>query len=381
MYTYRDKPLPMTPYKRIVHLSSVHYLFDTRIFHKECKSLSQAGYDVSLIVQHDSTESIDGIHIIPVPRNTGKYWRMIKTSYQVYRKALTQKADLYHFHDPELIPYGLLLKKKGYKVIYDVHEDVPNDILTKGYIPKPFRKIISYLMNKFEIWASGHFDHIITVNKTTSRFENLNSTSVKNYPDLQSLPTNDNLSEKEDPIVTYIGSITEIRCAVEMVEAVNIVGQKRKVKLIMGGNISPKSLLFQLKRLDGWHNTDYRGWVNREEIVEIMSKTKVGLVVLKPIPNHLDALATKLLEYLALGVPVISSDLSLHREIIEKNNCGIIINSNNAQEIADAIQWFLEHPIEATEMGERGRRYVLKNMNWNMEKKKLLSVYNNILMK
>lgn len=367
--------------KRIVHLSSVHYLFDTRIFHKECKSLSLAGYEVSLIAQHDKSEIIDGIHIIPVPRNTGKYSRILKTSYQVYRKALSQKADLYHFHDPELIPYGLLLKKKGYKVIYDVHENVSNDILTKEYIPKPFRKIIASLFNKFEMWAARHFDHIITVTKTAPRFEAFNSTAVKNYPELQSLPSNINRSDKTAPIVSYIGNITELRCAVEMVKAINIVGEKRNVKLVLGGNIAPESLLDELKKLSGWHYTDYRGWLQREEIVEVISKTRVGLVVLKPIPNHLDALATKLLEYLALGVPVISSDLALHRDIIERNNCGIIVDPNDLQEISKAILWFLDHPLEASEMGKRGQEYVLNNMTWDLEKEKLLRVYNNVLTK
>lgn len=371
----------MTSPKRIVHLSSVHYLFDTRIFHKECKSLYRAGYDVSLIVQHDKSETIDGIHIIPVPLNSGKYARMIKTGYQVYRKALAQKADLYHFHDPELIPYGLLLKGKGCKVIYDVHENVSNDILTKEYIPKPFRKIIAFLMNKFEMWASGHFDHIITVTKTAHRFETLNSTAVKNYPELQSLPSNISHPDKTDPIVTYIGNITELRCAIEMVEAVNIVGKKRKVKLVLGGNVAPESLLDKLKKLNGWNFTDYIGWLEREQIVEIMSKTRVGLVVLKPIPNHLDALATKLLEYLALGVPVISSDLALHRDIIEKNDCGIVVNHNDIQEISDGILWFLDHPLEAGEMGKRGQEYVLNNMTWDQEKDKLLRAYNTVLTK
>lgn len=129
--------------KKICILTSVHPVFDTRIFHKQAKTLAKAGYDVTLVVQHDRAETLKGVKILPLERPANRLSRMLKTTWQVWQKAIKQRAAIYHFHDPELIPVGLLLKLQGKKVIYDVHEDVPSQILTKHWIAKPLRKTIA----------------------------------------------------------------------------------------------------------------------------------------------------------------------------------------------------------------------------------------------
>lgn len=129
--------------KKIVHLSSAHPCFDIRIFVKECKTLAQQGYEVVLVVPHDQDEVVDEIKINSVAKPKGRRERMFKTALGVYRAALKEDADLYHFHDPELIPFGIMLRVRGKKVIYDVHEDLPRQILTKPWINPFLRRILS----------------------------------------------------------------------------------------------------------------------------------------------------------------------------------------------------------------------------------------------
>ena len=143
--------------EKIVHLSSVHSPNDPRIFSKQCKSLAKSGYDVVLVVPHDQDEVIGGVQIksVPVPEN--RFERATKTMWQVYNAASKENAAVYHFHDPELIFVGMLLRMKGAKVIYDVHEDYITSILQKGYLPKGIRRFLASGIQVFEKMARKLF--------------------------------------------------------------------------------------------------------------------------------------------------------------------------------------------------------------------------------
>src|SRR5664280_1729700 len=147
---------------KVCILTTVHSPFDIRIFQKEAKSLVKAKYDVTIIAQHDKEEIIDGVNIINLQKPRNRITRMTKTVLSAYRKALQIDADIYHFHDPELIPIGLLLKKRGKHVIYDVHEDYYEDIKLKRWLPDYFRTLVAVIFKKYELFASRKFDAIIT---------------------------------------------------------------------------------------------------------------------------------------------------------------------------------------------------------------------------
>ena len=111
---------------RIVHLTSAHPSSDIRIFHKECKCLARAGYDVTLVAPGERDEMIDGVAVKAIPQSGSRYARMLLGPLRVLKTAWQLGPAVYHFHDPELIPVGIILRslRRG-KVIYDVHEDVP----------------------------------------------------------------------------------------------------------------------------------------------------------------------------------------------------------------------------------------------------------------
>src|SRR5580704_6176866 len=98
---------------RVVHLTSVRGPRDMRVFYKECRSLVRAGYAVTLIAPGTEEQLVDGVSIHAVPRLKSRLFRMTLTAWRVYQKALRQAADVYHFHDPELVPLGLLLRLRG----------------------------------------------------------------------------------------------------------------------------------------------------------------------------------------------------------------------------------------------------------------------------
>ena len=154
---------------KICHFTSVHPIDDIRIFHKECVSLAANGYDVTLIACgenafEDVVEGVKRISLSVPVKN--RLQRFFKRSKAVYKKAIEVNADIYHFHDPELIPIGLKLKKNWKKVIFDSHEDVPNQILAKEWLPSFIRKLVSFVYRKYETMAVKKFDGLITVTPT-----------------------------------------------------------------------------------------------------------------------------------------------------------------------------------------------------------------------
>jgi len=363
---------------KICHITTVHPRFDTRIFHKELYSLSKFFNDICLLVADGKGNEIkDNIAIFDIGKPSDRKKRMFKSLFKVYKQAIAINADLYHFHDPELIPVGLRLKKTGKVVIYDIHEDVPRQILSKDYIKPFFRAIISKSFEIFENWAVKKFDAIITATPhIRNRFKKLNPNTV----DINNFPKLDELYEPVDWVnrkneICYIGGISRIRGIVELVKALEYVN----TTLHLAGNFESEKLKKEVMSLKGWKKVRYYGFVDRSKVKEILKNVKIGIVTLHPSQNYIYSLPVKMFEYMSAGIPVIASNFLLWREIIEKNNIGICVNPLNPKEIAKAINTLLNNDSLTREMGLKARKLVEEKYNWENEEKKLITLYSTIL--
>ena len=358
--------------KRICHITTVHQRYDVRIFHKECASLSLE-YNVNLIVADGrGDEKINNISIYDVwSGKSSRIRRMIKTTRKAYKKALDLECEVFHFHDPEFLIYGLKLQRKGKKVIYDVHEDVPKQILSKGYISPFFRKILSFIFSGIEKYVSSRLMAIITVTPTiNARFSKINkkSVNINNYPVIEGGKIN---PYKNRNGICYIGSISPIRGVREIIQSLGSVN----CILHLAGSFSSDLFKEELMAHKNWSKVKYYGLMDSKMALEITKNTLFGFVTFLPEPNHLDAQPNKMFEYMAAAIPVIASNFPLWKEIIEGNNCGICVNPLDPSEISNAIELLVDNPDIAETMGKNGYRAVVEKYNWEFERKKLLDLY------
>jgi glycosyltransferase involved in cell wall biosynthesis len=199
---------------------------------------------------------------------------------------------------------------------------------------------------------------------------NNNTIEVCNYPILEEFSVQSDWLKKNSEIC-YVGAITEIRGINEIIEAIS----KCNVRLNLAGNYTPVNLREELIKKEGWKKVNEYGFVGREEIANILSSSKIGLVTLYPQSNYLDSLPIKLFEYMIAGIPVIASDFPLWRKIIEEENCGICVNPKDPDKISEAINMLTSDDTLAYNMGQNGRKAALEKYNWKIEEKKLLYIY------
>ncbi|MCR9263552.1 MAG: glycosyltransferase family 4 protein [Flavobacteriaceae bacterium] len=360
---------------KVCHLTSVHQRFDIRIFKKECVSLSHFGFDVSLVVADGlDDEVVDNVKIYGVPKETSRIKRFIKATRNVYRKAIEIDADIYHFHDAELLPIGNKLKRLGKKVVFDSHEDLPRQILSKPYLPKYIRKSLAAILEKYEDYCCKKYDAIVTatpyINKRFLKINN-NSVNINNYPFLNEFNVEASNVSKQPNAICYIGGITKIRGLDYVVGAL----KKTEAKLELAGGISPNSYKDELTSKGGWEKVNYHGNVSREKVKEILNQSMAGIVTFLPVPNHINAQPNKLFEYMSSSIPVIASHYPLWKGIVERYDCGICVNPENSEEIVEAINYITANPLEAKRKGTNGRKAIEEVFNWEHEELKLQLLY------
>ena len=365
---------------KVLILSSVHRWDDTRIFHKQAKSLAKI-YDIELHAIADFKYKVfGGINIYGHKRSLKIFPFRIWLQYLII--ALRSGSKTVHLHDPDLIFLGVLLRILGKIVIYDVHEDMPGYIMDKTWIPKIFRQLISIFFDITERATSIFFSEIIVVTeKVGERFLRKNPVYICNYPSISNFPRNPNHKNKSNLFsIIYVGVITPRRGIVEVIQAVSHLNNKFKCQVNIIGPIPDANFEEYLKKLVLKSRIPFlfKGALSYNKAMIELYSADVGIVCIPPKPYFLESLPNKMFEYMIAGLPVICSNFPLWKDLIEKNNCGITVDPLNPTEITNAIQYLYSNPEYLKIMGMNGRKLVEEQFNWENEEEKLLKLYNKL---
>ena len=370
---------------KICHITSVHQRYDTRIFYKECQTLAKY-FQVNLIVNDEKEdEIINEVKIFSTnfsPKN--RYQRMFVSIRKIKRLALEIDAEIYHLHDPELLRIVRFLKRKKKKVIFDSHEDYVSTIGIKEWIPKIFRRIILLFYKKYEERIVKKLDGAIACyHQTKERYDNYieNVDLVFNFPIITNHnPKISTISENKN-VIGYAGQIAEQWSHHFLIQSFEYT--KNNVKYLLAGSADEEYLRI-LKGHKRWSNVDFKGKIHFDNVIEeIYYKSSIGVALLDYIPQCQTTVGnlsnTKLFEYMFYKLPVICTDFDLWRNIVEGENCGILVNPRKPEEIAKAIDFLCDNSEKAKQMGENGHNAIISKYNWENDSKKLLKVYEEII--
>lgn len=354
-----------------------HRAFDSRIFLKEARSLVQAGFDVSLVVPHEKDDERDGVRILSVPRHTKGWKKLVVCPWLVYRRAMKCPPDaVFQLHDSELLWVGVLMKLSGRQLIYDAHEDTPQQITYQHWIPKPLRKPYGWFYYLLEKLCGRWFNAIIIAEPVIAQyFPPSKTTLIRNFPILSQFPEPAHSYISRTKNVVYVGLLSRPRGTVEMAQAAKLARAGENFKMIFAGDFSPSNLRDEVV---GKLPVEYIPWMDFNQVVKLMMDSRVGMIVPHPIERYNTNYPIKLFEYMAAGLPVIASKFGESARFVQEGRAGIVVDPLKPQEIADAIQWLLDHPEEASEMGKGGRKLIAEKYNWEKESVKLIEVYRKI---
>lgn len=370
----------------VTHVSPVHPMGDTRILYKEASALAAEGYDVAVAAAEEPIDLCEDVRAVELRLPTKRFLRVVISPWIALCAALRVRADVYHLHDPEILWIGPLLKLvTGAKILFDVHENVVAQIKTKHWISRWLRRPLGCLYRSLERVLLPVYDSVILAEDSYAPLYRWHPRAVviHNYP-ITSCACAPYTHDEGGLRLVYVGRMDGSRGALTMLEAaVALKHRGVEVTWHLAGLAAPE--------LDGEmrefiisrgleRNVFLAGRLSFPEAMRLVACADLGISVLSPLPNYVESMPTKLLEYLAAGIPVIASDFALWRSLLERFECGIAIPADDSEALAAAVEKLASAPGLRKRMGEAGRKRLLESgMTWEAESQKLLHLYEGIL--
>ncbi|MBL4687850.1 MAG: glycosyltransferase, partial [Nannocystaceae bacterium] len=334
----------------VVHVSSVHAADDNRITEKECRALLEAGYRVSLLTASARPVTVPNLRVIRLAPPQTRFVRLTQTLRQIFTRCREEQADLYHLHDPELIPVGLALKALGATVLYDAHEDLPEQVKSKQYLPRMAKALLPPAIEFVLPKVLARFDGVIAASEELGhKLAAPRRETIFNYPRLDEFEAAPTPVAERSLKVAYIGVLSETRGFVEMLEAAADARRAHPTLqfLLIGGEGTP-GLIDRYPRLLDAAGAVWTGRQPRSEVVRQLRDVRVAFCILQPTPAYLRSIPTKVFEYMASGTPVIASDFSYWRNIYREGV--VFVDPAKPQSVSEAPNGLLGDPAAATRL-------------------------------
>lgn len=364
----------------VCHVTSVNIPDDGRILYHECRSLAKRWRTVLVCRDNSESRTLEGVEIVTMPKRGGRLRRWSEVR-RVVALAEAQGAALYHFHNVELLPaMARFSRRAGVPVIYDAHEHHPDAMMTKTYIPAPLRRVVAWWVDRTERRYVPLFDAVVVADEALEhRYQDLGARRVLrlyNFPPLDLFPSAGGAGP-DVPTLLYVGSMSAVRGFDDMLETIRLVREEvpSAVLTLVG---TPTEEVEPLLRSVDPKVVKVSPPVPYGEIAGIMRGASVGLSLLHDIPKFQKNVPTKVFDYMAAGIPYVSTDLHPVRSLTGGVG-GALVPPGSPAEAARAALELLRDPERAAKVAAEGRRLIEEHLNWAPLEQQLFALYEELM--
>lgn len=365
----------------VCHVTSVNIPTDGRILYHECRSLAKRWRTVLVCRDDSPSRTLEGVEIVTMPRRGGRLRRWAEIR-RVVSLAGAQGADLYHFHNVELLPaMAEFAARCGKPVIYDSHEHHPDAMMTKTYIPLPLRRAVAWWVDRTERRLVPRFHAVVVADEALERrYAELGAKRVlrlDNFPPLDVFAPGQ-AAPPVQPTLVYVGSISEVRGYDDMLETIRLVRRELpSARLVLVGTPT-EEVAARVHELDPDVVT-LEPPVPYGEIAAVMQRAHVGIALLRDIPKFQKNVPTKVFDYMAAGIPYVSTDLKPVRVLTEGGVGGRLVPPSDPAAAAAAAVELLRDPDAAAQAAREGRSLIERQLNWEALEPSLFGLYEELL--
>lgn len=310
---------------RLLVLTTVHHPDDPRIRERLIRSLD-ADFDITYAARTPGPSDQAGI--VWAPLKGGR----IRRGASAARHLWFTRYDVASLHDPELLPTAILVRLiRRKQIVFDLHENLPAQLATKPWLWRPVRPPISWVSRRLLRLAERVLPITLAEQGYAALFRR-DHPVFPNHPDTERLPA---VTADRDGTVVYVGDITEARGLRDAVVAAGAAGLP--LRLIGPVRDDERRALDDLAR-EHAAVVRFEGRLSHHAAMESVGKASVAIAPLRDLPNYRHSLPTKVLEYLAMGVPVVATDLPGTREVVEGLESVWLVPAGDTAALATALR-------------------------------------------
>jgi len=358
----------------VCHVSSAHRWTDNRVHLREAATTATRHRTLLVAVDDPTTVPASGVDLVLLPRRP-RLPRMLWGSTSAVALAVRSGARVVHLHDHELAWSVPLLRALGRRVVFDAHEDLPEQVLSKTYLPVALRRAVA-AVSRVVVALASTSDHVVAATSVVARrFPAAKTSVVHNYPRLRAEETAAVRVTARPLRAVYLGVVSEHRGSRVMAAAALHDDFPAGWRIDVVGNHRPEAERGVFADAERAGTVAVHGLVSPETARDMLLSARVGVVVLQATPAYRQALATKMFEYLAAGMPVVASDFPLWRELLAPHDCALFVDPERPEELARALRRYADDAELLERHARNARRAAVEVFDWAREEPVLLGVY------